>query len=65
MIPPFPQGSPPLTLLGLESGEPTDLEDGEIIDNLHASKTMDKSKELGHGAQPMGSALSDMRAIRG
>lgn len=32
----------------LETGGPTDLEDGEIIDNPHVPEPMDQTKNLGH-----------------
>ena len=51
--------------LRLESERPVDLEDGQIIDNPHASDPMDQSEELGHTAHPGGSALSDLSVITG
>ncbi len=49
--------------LELESEGPTDLQDGEIIDNPCAPEPMEQSEELGHGAQPGGSTLSDLSPI--
>ncbi len=50
--PPFLLVSSPLTVWGLESEGPTDLEEGEVIDNPHPSEPMAQSEEMGHGAQP-------------
>ncbi len=59
----FPAGFSSTDTLGLESEGPTDMEDGEIIDNPHTLEPMYQAEELGHGAQPGGSALSDLSAI--
>ncbi len=61
----FPTGFISSDLLGLESGGPTDMEDGEIVDNPRAPEPMDQTEGLGHGVHPTGSPLSDVSVIPG
>ncbi len=42
---PLPTGFISSDPLGLDSGGPTDLEDGEIVGNPHASEPMDQSEK--------------------
>ena len=50
--PSLPAGFISTDRLRLESEGPTDLEEGEVIDNPHPSEPMAQSEEMGHGAQP-------------
>ena len=51
--------------MGLNLGDPSDLEDGEICDHLHPPEPMDQSDTLGHGIHSPGGAVSNASAALG
>ncbi len=61
----FHQGFLSSDPLGLETGGPSDLEDGQIVDHSHTSEPMDQSDNLGHGVQSTGGTVSDASVAPG
>ncbi len=61
----IPQGYFSADPLGLHTGGPSDLEDGEIFDRSHHSEPMDQSDTLGHGIHSAGGTASNASAAVG
>ncbi len=61
----LPQGYFPANPLGLGLGDPSDLEQGEILGHSPLPEPMDQAEMLGRGAYSAGGVVSDTRATPG
>ena len=61
----IPRGCYSSDAFNLEAGDPSDLEDWEIIDCSRPSEPMDQSDTLGHGVQPTGDLARNASAVLG